>query len=788
MLEELLEHAIASAVNAAAAGPSSSKTVLLVRHGQSTHNATTGDLGYGDMGDDDALYDAPLSTLGQEQAKRLAGQYDDVDLAIVSPLTRAVQTMLGARPRVPVEVWAIAAEHLTESCDIGTGASTLARRFPSVSFEGLPEVWWYTDEDDGDDAMACRARFRECTFIEPETRLEERIDVFAARLRARSEQRIAVFGHSDYFYYLLDRHCPEVPEDDRWLENGKCLEVRLPPSGSAWASEAELCAFVKWRAAEEVLSPSSVPPTASGSDDADAELSEAQLAAIERALAAFLNDISADLDALTGWPPQQLRKWLAARLERSAAHDARRARCADQLIEGDLALDAPSALDRMLLDESEVMLSAVVHWTRLRQARALRTWSAACREQRIISTVRPLLAGWRARATIGNRVLRRCKGDLLRWLESARESRADGADAEAGLTRRVRQAAARAVMREEHGEGGGADGADGGGGTNEPKAASTVILRALDESIAAGPLAATELDVGQLTLGMSIAEGEFAEVFRGRLWGQKVAVKQLKTMRDGATAASVQAELRHEATILAGLSHPSVLTLIGYTPAPAQLVLEVLHGTVYDLVRAGTAHCDGGLLGPLIDILSGCAYLHARSPPLLHRDLKPPNVLYDEARGACKICDFGTALELPADPAHHPFECIGSALYLAPEVEAEAPYGLPADVFSFAVLAYELYYLDEHAVTFYGEEDMFEGGGLMAGLELIRTPLLAAPQEHPPRPTACADAVWQLLTSCWLTEPSARPPFAKVAREMGIARQQLKGGDGRDEWLGVGSH
>ena len=116
-----------------------------------------------------------------------------------------------------------------------------------------------------------------------------------------------------------------------------------------------------------------------------------------------------------------------------------------------------------------------------------------------------------------------------------------------------------------------------------------------------------------------------------------------------------------------------------YCTEPAQIVLEVLDGTVYDLVRevhprssnsgvdpcasAQSTHarslslqdgaikgCDGGMLSPLLDILSACAYLHSRSPPVLHRDLKPPNVLHDERR-RCKLCDFGTALELrPTQP------------------------------------------------------------------------------------------------------------------------------------------
>ena len=126
-----------------------------------------------------------------------------------------------------------------------------------------------------------------------------------------------------------------------------------------------------------------------------------------------------------------------------------------------------------------------------------------------------------------------------------------------------------------------------------------------------------------------------------------------------------------------------------YTASPAQIVLEVLEGTAYDLVRAGTDGCDGGMLGVLVDILSGCAYLHACSPPLLHRDLKPPNVLHDE-KMRCKLCDFGTALELlPSKPL--PTEWIGSQLYVAPEIDRAEPYSLPADVFSFGVLGHKLY-------------------------------------------------------------------------------------------------
>ena len=96
-LVSALEMALSQAVNAAASNPPPKK-LLLVRHGQSTHNAATGDVGFGDSGADASLYDAPLSALGKWQAASLKrnAELASVELAVVSPLTRAIMTLLGA--------------------------------------------------------------------------------------------------------------------------------------------------------------------------------------------------------------------------------------------------------------------------------------------------------------------------------------------------------------------------------------------------------------------------------------------------------------------------------------------------------------------------------------------------------------------------------------------------------------------------------------------------------------------------------------------------------------------
>ena len=86
-------------------------------------------------------------------------------------------------------------------------------------------------------------------------------------------------------------------------------------------------------------------------------------------------------------------------------------------------------------------------------------------------------------------------------------------------------------------------------------------------------------------------------------------------------------------------------------------------------------------------------------------------------------------------------------------------------------------------VNFYGEGDMFDGGGMFEGLESLRGPLLADPPEHPARPdTLESDALWELLMSTVAQAPEARPSFARVAREVGDIRQALAGGALAD-WL-----
>lgn len=86
------------------------------------------------------------------------------------------------------------------------------------------------------------------------------------------------------------------------------------------------------------------------------------------------------------------------------------------------------------------------------------------------------------------------------------------------------------------------------------------------------------------------------------------------------------------------------------------------------------------------DLISALFYLHSHR--VLHRDLKPQNVLIDE-NGVAKLCDFGFARNMGVR-THVLTSMKGTPLYMAPEVINAKPYDHTADLWSLGCIAYEL--------------------------------------------------------------------------------------------------
>jgi broad specificity phosphatase PhoE len=182
-----------------------SRTIHLIRHGQSTWNAH-----YAATGEDPLHFDARLTEHGHAQvaarAKELAKER--YDLIVTSPLTRAIETTLGVFAahlgRVPVVVEALHRERLESSCDVGRPASVLAAEFATLAFDHLDEEWW---------PNGCTADHRGIR-LEPDDRFTTRVRSFRDWLAGRPEKRIAVVGHGTFFFHLAGRgldNCELMP-------------------------------------------------------------------------------------------------------------------------------------------------------------------------------------------------------------------------------------------------------------------------------------------------------------------------------------------------------------------------------------------------------------------------------------------------------------------------------------------------------------------------------------------------------------------------------------------------
>jgi broad specificity phosphatase PhoE len=170
-----------------------SKTVLCIRHGESTFNAA-----WRVNAIDPLHFDAPLSDLGRSQVAQarsaLAGY--PVEVVLTSPLTRALQTAHGlfdGHPNAPrMEVAPLLRERVENSCDIGRPPAALAAEFPAIDVSKLDETWWHK-EGHADARGIC---------IEPVAVVQGRVARFKAELLARPERVVALVGHGTFFLYL----------------------------------------------------------------------------------------------------------------------------------------------------------------------------------------------------------------------------------------------------------------------------------------------------------------------------------------------------------------------------------------------------------------------------------------------------------------------------------------------------------------------------------------------------------------------------------------------------------
>ncbi len=187
-----------------------------------------------------------------------------------------------------------------------------------------------------------------------------------------------------------------------------------------------------------------------------------------------------------------------------------------------------------------------------------------------------------------------------------------------------------------------------------------------------------------------LGEGSFGAVYRATQPGveRDVAVKVIRP--ELADDRSFVRRFEAEAQLVARLEHPHIVPLYDFWRQPGGAFL------VFRLMRGGSAEALVTSNGPLTleragavlaDIGSALTAAHGQN--VVHRDVKPANILFDDA-GVAYLADFGIAAALGTDSKVPQRWSAGSALYASPEQLRDGVEDAQADQYALAVTIWEL--------------------------------------------------------------------------------------------------
>ena len=261
-----------------------------------------------------------------------------------------------------------------------------------------------------------------------------------------------------------------------------------------------------------------------------------------------------------------------------------------------------------------------------------------------------------------------------------------------------------------------------------------------------------QLLAGRWRLGDRIGRGAVADVFEGfdDATGERAAIKVLRHAEP-----DQRARFAREVTALESLEHPNVVRVLAHGELDDRpfLVLECVDGgSLAEAIARGplTPARAAAVGAALADALE-----HAHERGVVHRDVKPSNVLLD-GDGRPRLADFGVAQLDGSGTLTASGFTVGTAAYLAPEQVRGEPVGPPADVYALGLLVLE-------ATT---GERAYPGTGFTTAMARLERP--------PEVPTSVPAPLASRLRAMTAMDPAERPTTAAVARDFAL----IADGDG----------
>ncbi|PSS17346.1 Serine/threonine-protein kinase isoform 2 [Actinidia chinensis var. chinensis] len=261
-----------------------------------------------------------------------------------------------------------------------------------------------------------------------------------------------------------------------------------------------------------------------------------------------------------------------------------------------------------------------------------------------------------------------------------------------------------------------------------------------------------EISWDELHIKERIGAGSFGTVHRAEWHGSDIAVKVLtvQDFRDDQLK-----EFLREVAIMKRVRHPNVVLFMGaVTQRPhLSIVTEYLpRGSLYRLMHrpdAGESMDQRRRLRMALDVAKGINYLHNLSPPIVHWDLKSPNLLVDK-NWTVKVCDFGLS-RFKANTFISSKSVAGTPEWMAPEFLRGEPSNEKSDVYSFGVILWELVTMQQPWSGL--------GPAQVVGAVAFQNRRLSIPQNTSP-------ILASLMESCWADDPAERPSFTNIVETL----------------------
>jgi beta-lactam-binding protein with PASTA domain len=194
---------------------------------------------------------------------------------------------------------------------------------------------------------------------------------------------------------------------------------------------------------------------------------------------------------------------------------------------------------------------------------------------------------------------------------------------------------------------------------------------------------------GRYRIQTRLGSGGMAEVWSAQdsQLGRRVALKLLASRF--AADAAFRERFRREASAAAAMQHPNIVSIYdrGEWDGTSYIAMELVDGhTLKQLIQERGPVGPGPATDVAIEILKALRYAHKRG--IVHRDIKPQNVLID-AEGAAKVADFGIA-HAGASDMTETGAIVGTVQYVSPEQAQGRPVSPRSDLYSVGVVLYEL--------------------------------------------------------------------------------------------------